>query len=85
LAAYHGVVRAAGSSSSKQPDRITNADRRDPMNRSVLKKFEKEYGVKRGKQVMYATASKQGRNPETFRKQGARSRKRASAGKSTAR
>jgi len=32
----------------------------------IIKKFEKTYGHKRGKDVFYATAKKQHRDPETF-------------------
>jgi hypothetical protein len=35
---------------------------------SIIRKFQKEYGNKHGKEVYYATASKEGRDPETFHK-----------------
>lgn len=38
------------------------------MPEKIIKKFKKKYGSKRGKQIYYATANKQKRNPETFRK-----------------
>jgi hypothetical protein len=38
------------------------------MPRAIIRKFEKEYGTKHGKEVFYATANKQGRDPETFHK-----------------
>jgi hypothetical protein len=38
------------------------------MPEKIIKKFEKEYGKKKGKGIFYATAKKQGRNPETFEK-----------------
>jgi hypothetical protein len=38
------------------------------MPRAIIRRFEKEYGAKHGKEVFYATANKQGRDPETFRK-----------------
>jgi hypothetical protein len=36
--------------------------------KSVMDKMIKQYGEKRGKAVYYATANKQGRDPETFEK-----------------
>jgi hypothetical protein len=35
---------------------------------AIIGKFQKEYGKKRGKEVFYATAKKEGRDPESFRK-----------------
>lgn len=35
----------------------------------IIKKFQKQYGKKKGKQIFYATAAKQKRNPETFKKE----------------
>jgi hypothetical protein len=39
------------------------------MPQEIISKFQKQYGKKKGKQVYYATANKQGRNPETFKKE----------------
>jgi len=39
------------------------------MPKEIIKKFQKRYGKKRGKQIYYATAEKQGRDPETFHKE----------------
>jgi hypothetical protein len=39
---------------------------------ALIRKFQKEYGTKRGKEVFYATANKEGRDPETFRKRAKR-------------
>lgn len=36
--------------------------------KKVLRKMEQEYG-KKGKQIYYATAKKQGRSEKTFKKQ----------------
>jgi hypothetical protein len=38
------------------------------MPKDIIKEFMKEYGAKKGKRVFYATANKQHRNPETFKK-----------------
>jgi hypothetical protein len=38
------------------------------MPKEIIKKFEKQYGKKKGKGIFYATANKEGRNPETFEK-----------------
>ena len=38
------------------------------MPEKIIKKFQKKYGKKKGKKIFYATAKKQGRNPETFKK-----------------
>lgn len=38
----------------------------DAMPTAIIRKFQKEYGKKKGKEVYYATANKQGRDPETF-------------------
>lgn len=38
------------------------------MPQKIIKKFQKKYGKKKGKQIYYATAKKQGRDPETFKK-----------------
>lgn len=38
------------------------------MPKEIIQKFQKQYGKKRGKEVYYATANKEGRNPETFKK-----------------
>lgn len=35
----------------------------------IIKKFEKQYGKKKGKSIYYATAKKHHRNPETFHKE----------------
>ncbi len=40
------------------------------MPKAIIRKFEKQYGKKRGKEVFYATANKEGRDPETFRTSG---------------
>lgn len=37
------------------------------VNKEVLDKFVNQYGEERGKQIYYATANKQDRNPETFK------------------
>lgn len=34
----------------------------------IIKKFQDQYGAEKGKQVYYATANAQGRDPETFKK-----------------
>jgi hypothetical protein len=34
---------------------------------AIIREFQKEYGKKHGKEVFYATANKQGRDPETFK------------------
>jgi hypothetical protein len=34
----------------------------------ILKKFQQEYGAKKGKAVYYATANKQGRSERSFKK-----------------
>ncbi|MBD3408193.1 MAG: hypothetical protein GF411_18875 [Candidatus Lokiarchaeota archaeon] len=39
------------------------------MPKDIIKKFQKQYGKKKGKQIYYATAKKQGRDPETFEKE----------------
>ena len=46
------------------------------MPEKIIKKFQDEYGGKKGKEVYYATANKQDRNPETFEKKS--SKKKAS-------
>jgi hypothetical protein len=38
------------------------------MPEKIIKKFQDEYGKEKGKSVYYATARKQKRNPETFKK-----------------
>ena len=38
------------------------------MPKEIIEKFQKEYGKKKGKSIFYATANKEGRDPETFRK-----------------
>lgn len=40
------------------------------MPKRIVAKFQKEYGAKKGRSVFYATANKQRRNPETFKKKG---------------
>lgn len=35
--------------------------------KDIINKFKKQYGKKKGEKVYYATANKQGRNPETFK------------------
>lgn len=37
-------------------------------NYDVMQSMIKQYGPKKGKEVYYATANKEGRNPETFTK-----------------
>lgn len=39
------------------------------MPEKIIKKFQDEYGKKKGKSVFYATANKQKRDPETFHKE----------------
>ena len=36
--------------------------------RKVMESMQDEYGKKKGKEVYYATANKQNRSPETFKK-----------------
>ena len=36
--------------------------------KSILRKFESEYGAKKGKSIYYATAKSQGRSERTFRR-----------------
>jgi len=38
------------------------------MPQEIISKFQKKYGKEKGKQIYYATANKEGRNPETFKK-----------------
>jgi chromosome segregation ATPase len=38
------------------------------MPKKIIKRFQKQYGKKRGKEVYYATAHAQDRDPETFEK-----------------
>ncbi len=40
------------------------------MPEKIIKKFQKQYGKKKGEQIYYATAKAQGRDPETFKKVG---------------
>ena len=35
--------------------------------KDIIKNFQKQYGKKKGKNIYYATANKQGRDPETFK------------------
>ena len=49
------------------------------MPEKIIRKFQKKYGAKKGKQVYYATANKQGRDPETFHKKTSKSRTKRSA------
>lgn len=42
----------------------------DEVNSDVMQNFIKQYGEKKGKQIYYATANKQYRNPETFHTEG---------------
>lgn len=42
----------------------------DEVNQEVLDKFIQQYGSEKGKQIYYATANKQDRNPETFHTEG---------------
>jgi hypothetical protein len=42
----------------------------DAMPKSIIKKFQDEYGNKHGMEVFYAAANKEGRDPETFHKAG---------------
>ena len=37
--------------------------------KKVLKKFKDQYGFEQGEKVYYATANKQGRDPDTFKKE----------------
>jgi hypothetical protein len=37
-------------------------------NAEVIKKFQDQYGAEEGKKIYYATANKQDRDPETFKK-----------------
>ncbi len=53
------------------------------MPKEIIRKFEKEYGKKHGKEVFYATANKEGRDPETFRK-GRKGRKAPAAKRTSA-
>jgi hypothetical protein len=46
----------------------TTSMREDAMPKSIIRKFQKEYGKQHGKEVYYATANKEGRDPETFHK-----------------
>jgi hypothetical protein len=39
------------------------------MPEEIIKKFQDQYGKEKGKQIYYATANKQDRNPETFKKE----------------
>lgn len=39
------------------------------MPKDIIKKFQKQYGKEKGKKIYYATANKQGRDPETFQKE----------------
>jgi hypothetical protein len=39
------------------------------MPKAIIKKFQDKYGKKRGKSIYFATANKQGRDPETFKKE----------------
>jgi hypothetical protein len=39
------------------------------MPQKIISKFQKKYGKKKGKNIYYATANKQGRDPETFHKE----------------
>lgn len=34
----------------------------------IIRRFQKEYGAKKGRAVFYGTANAQGRDPETFKK-----------------
>lgn len=38
-------------------------------NYEVMQQMIKQYGEKKGKEVYYATANKEGRNPEDFKKE----------------
>lgn len=44
------------------------------MPQKIISQFQKQYGAKKGKQVFYATANKQGRDKETFKKKSKPSR-----------
>lgn len=37
------------------------------MPKEIIEKFQKKYGEKKGKEIYYATANKENRNPETFK------------------
>jgi hypothetical protein len=45
---------------------IAQGDSIDEVNKEVMQKFIDQYGKEKGKQVYYATANKQDRDPETF-------------------
>lgn len=45
------------------------------MPKEIISKFQKKYGKKKGKSVYYATANKEGRDPETFKKKKTRKKK----------
>lgn len=47
--------------------RLKNSNGVSEVNQEVLDKFTDQYGKENGKQVYYATANKQDRNPETFK------------------
>jgi len=40
------------------------------MPEKIIKDFQDKYGKKKGKEVYYATANKENRDPETFKKKG---------------
>jgi len=44
------------------------------MPQKIINKFQKKYGKKKGKQIFFATAAKQNRDPETFKKESFESR-----------
>lgn len=38
------------------------------MPEKIIRKFQKEYGTKKNKNIFYTTTNSQNRNPETFKK-----------------
>jgi len=46
--------------------KLKNASEVTEVNQEVMDKFIKQYGVEKGKQIYYATANKQDRDPEDF-------------------
>jgi hypothetical protein len=49
-------------------NRLLKKYRDKKMPEQIIKKFEKNNGKKKGKSIFYATANKENRNPETFKK-----------------
>ena len=48
---------------------------------AIIKKFQEKYGAKKGKKVFYATANKQRRDSETFKKREVAKAKKPGSGK----